>query len=166
MGNKERKIINDELLEGSKTGYRWRANAGKFLQGKQINPPPHIMKMLSTWMEQNGIKHKRLMILADYRYIQGLPEGFFDVFGWDDFAVCEYLKMRNDHFPCMKADDMEEGVLDQVDCDSCGLNIPVAVFVGVECKTPEDKLRPGQKKYRNILKKSGGIYRERREEKL
>jgi hypothetical protein len=158
MGRKERKIINTELLEGCKKGYRWRANSGMAWQGKKIRLPTGLLIKISDWMTQEKIKHKEIMILVDPRPFHGMPSGFFDVFGWEEMTVCEYLKHRDDHFPCMqnKTDNKK-------DCEECGLNIPVAVFVGVECKTPGDNLKPDQIKYRDALKKSGGIYHVRRE---
>jgi len=158
MGRKERKIINAELLEGCKKGYRWRANSGMAWQGEKIKPPEHILKMLSSWMKSNGIKHKRIMVLMDPRPFYGMPSGFFDVFGWENMTVCEIIKKRDNHSPCMINETSRKSY-----CEGCNLNNSVAVFVGVECKTPKDKLKPDQIKYRDALKKSGGIYHVRRE---
>lgn len=159
MGQKERKLIDKELLEGSKTGYRARANTGMGWQGKIIKAPQHILKMLSNWMTGKNIKHKRIMIIVDPRPFHGMDTGFFDVFGWDELTVCKILKMKYDHFPCM-----QEKLNDNKDCKECELNINVAVFVGCEMKTGKQRLPKDQKKYRDILEKAGGIYKEIRED--
>ena len=162
MGAKERELINEGLLEGSKKGRMFRANSGMGWNGKKLKKkiPVHIYKIISNWLKENGIKHKAIKILVDPRPFHGMPDGFPDLIGWESIEVCEWLNEQTAKHPCRYFENKKD---DKTQCVLCPFHEKIAIFKGEEDKTGELKLTEKQKRFRDILLEHGGIYEERRE---
>lgn len=85
-----------------------------------------------------GIKNKK-----------GNPVGGGDYIGWTEKTVCEIIKEKDDHFPCMEDDHNK--------CDGCELNQKIAIFTNIEFKTKTVSESKEQIKFRKMVTASGGI---------
>ena len=148
MGQKERTLINNTLLAGSETGRMFRANSGKAWQGKNVSLPRHILKMISSWLTSQGIKHREIKVLIDPRIFHGMVAGTPDTIGWESKTICEFIKEKNIQIPCQGNSN----------CVGCPLTCKIAIFKAVECKTGKQQLTEEQKHFKDVLEKQGGIY--------
>lgn len=78
-----------------------------------------------------SVWHDKKLIIRNARPFHGLPEGFPDLCGWKSVTITP---------------------------DMVGQT--VAIFQGVEIKTGRLKLTEMQKKFRDVIIKMGGIFRE------
>jgi len=167
MGQKERKLINDTLLEMTKTGRGFRANSGMAYTGKSEKIPQHIMKMISSWAKSNGINHREIKILFDPRIFHGMITGTPDVIGWESKNIatpccgsCLHCEYGSDYLDCI----INEGEkMPTYLASKCLAYKPreiekIAVFKGVECKTGKQELTKEQEQFKKILEEQGGIY--------
>lgn len=135
MGYKEKQIINNVLVEGSKNGRMFRINCGIAWAGK-------IVKRM-----------RNVITLFNPRRFHGAPAGTPDCIGWESKTLCEIIKERDSGFPCQK-DDM---------CHDCKMNTKIAIFKAVEVKTGKQTLSEEQKRFKKILEEHGGIYETRKD---
>jgi len=135
MGSKEREIINNVLLEGTKKGRLFRANSGMGWIGKIIK------------------KARGMITIKNPRPFHGMPAGTADVIGWESTEICDLLNKFDCEYFCTH----------YTSCGECPLHRKIAIFKGVEIKTGKQKLTPEQKNWRDQLIKDGGIYEERKE---
>lgn len=142
MGKKERKIIDNVLLEGSKHGRMFRVNCGM------------------GWVGKLEKKNKGKVLLSNAYPFHGMPEGTPDVIGWESIEICEYLAANMQKHPCLNYELKKN---DKTPCVTCPFHKKLAIFKAVEIKTGKLKLSPGQKNWKNILLEHGGIYEEKRE---
>lgn len=145
MAYKEKQIINDVLLKGSKHGRLFRANSGMAWIGK-------ILK-----------KAKDFIIIKNPRPFHGMPEGTPDCIGWESkeiaISCCGSCKMYT-------KESCPEYSTDHQKCCICYIPFnaqKIAIFKGVEIKTGNLQLTPEQKRFKKILLEHGGIYEEQRE---
>lgn len=163
MGYKEREIINNVLLEGTKKGRLFRANSGMGYQGKDIqylkigkNEKGIIKKIINSlisFLKKINFKFKNLKILINVRIFHGMPAGTADVIGWESKKICDLLNKFDCEYFCTH----------YTSCGECPLNRKIAIFKGVEIKTGKQKLTPEQKNWRDQLIKDGGIYEKKTE---
>ena len=136
MGYKEREIINNVLLEGTKKGRLFRVNCGMGWIGKIIK------------------KAKNMITLKNPRPFHGMPKGTADVIGWESKTLCEIIVNESGE---------KELCLNKKECGNCLYNKKIAIFKAIEIKTGKQKLTTEQENWRNQLIKDGGIYEERRD---
>ena len=160
MANKERELINLALLAGSKKGRMFRANSGKALQGKSIQLPQHILKMISSWLASQKIKHKEIKVLIDTRIFHGMPKGTPDTIGWESVEICEIITKQCIDHPCKY---YKNKINDKNQCVLCVCHKKIAIFKAIECKTGKQQLTEEQENFRDILEKQGGIYEIKRD---
>ena len=147
MSIKEKNLINDILVNLPESERLFRANSGQAWAGEIIKRTPDTIT----------IKHPRCF--------HGMPEGTPDLIGWREITVAR---------PCCGSCS----IYDEPECSRWGENhshnticsaytswsgTKLAVFYAVECKTGRLQLSDAQKKFRNVLTRMGGVFREWRE---
>jgi hypothetical protein len=170
MGEKEREIIDEVLLEGSYDGRLFRANSGMGYQGKNIQHlrigknekgiVKKIINSLISFLKKINIRFKNLIILINIRVFHGMPEGTPDIIGWKSIEICEWLNENMQKHPCRIYKNKKN---EKKSCELCPFHKKIAIFRAVEIKTGKLKLTPEQKRYKKILLEHGGIYEEKRE---
>jgi len=180
MGYKERLIINDVLLKGTKKGRLFRANSGMAWAGMDIKKLKnnseirYFINILISAIKKIFKKLKGLKILLNPRPFHGMPEGTADVIGWESVNIaspccgsCKWCEYGLDYLDCKNEKNDLKNILIDIDTLACVNYEPrqikkIAIFKGVEIKTGNQKLTPEQENWRNQLIKDGGIYEERR----
>lgn len=174
MGEKEREIINEILLEGSKTGRLFRVNAGSGFQGTDIKKLKvnkaglkEIINDLFSLLKKANIKLKDVLILINPRFFKGLPAGVHDIIGWETHIISKSCCGSCYHFDfCYKEINLE-GLKIAIKNNGCKNYHPnkcekIAVFKSVEVKTGKQKLSEKQENWKRQVIEAGGIYEERR----
>lgn len=139
MGEKEREIINEVLLQGSQTGRLFRVNAGRGWTGK-------VKKHTGSEM-----------IIKNPRPFHGMPAGTPDIIGWEVKNLCEII-WKHIGKPC----EIIKGIEEKINCSDCPVNKKIAVFKSIEVKTGKQKLSVKQENWKRQVIEAGGIYEERR----
>ena len=142
MGRKEKKIINEVLIEGSKKGRLFRVNCGK------------------AWIGETGFQGPGKIMLVNPRRFHGLPAGVPDVIGWESVEICEIIAENMNKHSCSYYENKKN---DMNTCVLCPLHKKIAIFKAVEVKTGKGKLTKEQKNFKKILIEHGGIYEEKRD---
>ena len=95
MGQKEKEIINDVIINGAKVGRMFRANCGMGWTGKVVK---HIGNRLT---------------LFNPRPFHGMPAGFSDVFGFETMEITS--DMVGKKIAVFKAVEIKTGKLTPTD---------------------------------------------------
>ena len=111
MGQKEKKVINEILLNLPENKRLFRINSGM------------------GWVGQIIKKTDSMLLMKNPRPFYGAPTGWADLCGWETIEITEEM-----------------------------IGKKVAIFTFEEIKT-SGKLSSDQKKFKNIIKKMGGIFR-------
>lgn len=143
MGQKELKIIDDVLIEGSENGRLFRVNCGMGWAGE---------------ISCHVIMGRTKKMIIDPRPFHGMPEGTADVIGWESKTLCNIVDISDFDIYDKNGNELCDRI-----CPECPLSKKIAIFKAVEVKTGGKKLTTAQKRWRNKLIEHGGIYEERRE---